>query len=48
MAAEGFGAPEIAAQLGHSDNGVTALRWYVRSKPIASPEFIDSALQQES
>jgi integrase len=30
MAEQGFSAAEIAAQLGHADRGVTALRSYVR------------------
>jgi NAD(P)-dependent dehydrogenase (short-subunit alcohol dehydrogenase family) len=32
VAEQGYSAAEIAAQLGHADRGVTALRWYVCSQ----------------
>jgi integrase len=47
LADEGYGAPQIASALGHADNGVTALRWYIRTKPIEAPSFIDRALGHE-
>jgi hypothetical protein len=37
VAEQGYSAAEIAAQLGHADRGVTALRWYVRPKLHAAP-----------
>jgi integrase len=47
LAEEGYGAPQIAQALGHADHGQTALRWYIRTKPIAAPSFIDKALGHE-
>ena len=47
LAENGHGAPEIAQHLGHADNGVVALRWHIRTKPIEAPSFIDSALAHE-
>jgi integrase len=41
MAEQGYSAAEIAAQLGHADRGVTALRWYVRPKLHAAPTAAD-------
>jgi integrase len=44
MAERGYSPARIAAQLGHADGGVLALRTYVHADPLDSPEFIDSAL----
>jgi integrase len=44
MSEQGFSAAAIAAQLGHADNGVTALRWYVHSEAPRALDFIDSKL----
>jgi integrase len=43
MAADGRGAPEIAAYLGHADGGVLALRTYIHAEP-STVDFIDGAL----
>lgn len=44
MAEKGYSPAQIAAQLGHADGGVLALRTYVRAEPIESTSFIDEAL----
>ncbi len=36
----------IAAQLGHADGGVTALRWYVRPKLHAAPIAADAMIRR--
>jgi integrase len=43
MAERGYGAAQIAAQLGHADGGVLALRTYIRTDAI-EPSFVDKAL----
>jgi integrase len=47
MAAQGLGAPEIAAYLGHADGGVLALRTYIHGEPV-NVDFIDGALRADS
>jgi hypothetical protein len=44
MAERGFSPAQIAAHLGHPDGGVLALRTYITTQPIDSPEFVDDAL----
>jgi integrase len=44
MAAKGFGAPAIGAQLRHADGGVLALRTYIHRDGPDSMDFIDEAL----
>jgi hypothetical protein len=44
MAERGYSPAQIAAHLGHADGGVLALRTYIRTQPIDSPEFVDEAL----
>jgi hypothetical protein len=39
----GYTAAQIAAQLGHADGGVLALRTYVHADMI-EPDFVDEAL----
>ena len=34
---------QIAAQLGHADGGVLALRTYVHAEVADAPEFIDAS-----
>ena len=45
MASRGLSAPQIAAQLGHADGGVTAMRVYTHPEVVAV-DFIDDALSQ--
>jgi integrase len=44
MAREGHSPGRIAAQLGHADGGVLALKTYIESEAIESTEFVDIAL----
>ena len=46
MAEQGYSAADIAAQLGHADRGVTALRWYVRPKLHAPPVAADAIIRK--
>lgn len=43
MASQGFSAPQIAAQLGHADGGVLAMRAYIHAE-MPDVGFIDAAL----
>ena len=45
MAGGGFSPAQIAARLGHADGGVLALRTYIRTAGIETPEFVDEALR---
>jgi hypothetical protein len=44
MAEEGYHASQIAAQLGHADGGVLALRTYIHAEPLDAADFVDEAL----
>jgi integrase len=44
MNEQGYTPAQIAAQLGHADGGVLALRTYVHAEGISEPAFIDEAL----
>jgi integrase len=44
MAEQGHSPARIAAQLGHADGGVLALRTYVHAERLVETEFIDAAL----
>ena len=44
MAREGYSAARIAAQLGHADGGVLALRTYIHADPLDAADFVDEAL----
>jgi integrase len=48
MAERGYSPAEIAAQLGHADGGVLALRTYVHPDPHAAPEFLDDVLGERA
>lgn len=48
LAEQGFSPAQIAAQLGHADGGVLALRTYSHSDPLESSNFIDDALAARS
>jgi integrase len=43
MAERGFSPAQIAAQLGHADGGVLALRTYIHTDTIDTPDFVDEA-----
>lgn len=43
MAARGYSATEIAAQLGHADGGVLALRTYIHAD-LRAADFMDDVL----
>jgi integrase len=45
MVEAGYSPAQIAAQLGHADGGVLALRTYIHADPIESADFIDDALR---
>jgi hypothetical protein len=45
MAEHGDSAAEIAAQLGHANRSVTALRWYVHPKLHAAPVAADAMIR---
>ena len=48
MAQEGYSAARIAAQLGHADGGVLALRTYIHADPLEAADFVDEALRASS
>ena len=43
MANQGYSAAQIAAQLGHADGGVLALRTYIHANRLESTAFADEA-----
>jgi integrase len=48
MAEQDYSAAKIAAQLGHADGGVLALRTYIHADPLGSMDFIDAALSDSA
>jgi len=46
MADRGYSAAQIAAQLGHADGGVLALRTYIHADRLDSTAFVDEALTE--
>jgi hypothetical protein len=43
MAENGLTPAQIAAQLGHADGGVLALRTYIHAEITDAPDFIDDS-----
>jgi hypothetical protein len=46
MAENGLTPAQIAAQLGHADGGVLALRTYIHAEIPDAPSFVDDSFAQ--